>query len=116
MTTDSPKPFHVFAVVALKRPGFTESIIALRREEDAARRSARQYMAAMPAAFVRCRVQQMVLTRAEVMAICFRWGQEDAQSGEPYMNTLPGVYGYEYRRGYESVQQAPGTPGPGLVG
>lgn len=94
---------RVFAVVALKRLGFTESIISLRQEEDAARRSARQYMTAMPAAFVRCRVRQMMLTLAEVMAICFLWGQEDARSGEPFQNTLPGEYANEYRRGYESV-------------
>ena len=104
MTPRNPKPFDLFAVVALKRPTLTESIIALKPKEDAARRAARQYMAAMPDEFVRCRVQPMTLTLAEVKGICFQWGQEDARSGDPVLNTLPGVYREEYLRGYESVK------------
>ncbi len=47
----------------------------------------------------------MDLTVDEIKAVCFRWGQEDARNGESALNTLPGVYGAEYRRGYESVRQ-----------
>jgi len=112
MNPRSPKPFDLFAVVALKRAGLTESIIALKPKEDAARRAARQYMAAMPADFVRCRVQPMTLTVAQVKDICFRWGQEDARSGEPVLNTLPAVYRDEYRRGFESMSNAAGVDVP----
>lgn len=94
----------MFAIVALKRAGFTESVIALRIREDDARRSAREYAAALADEFVRCRVQPMDLTVAQVKAICFRWGQEDARKGETVPNNLPGVYGAEYQRGIESVR------------
>lgn len=96
---------HLFAVLALKRADWSESVIALRAREADARRSAREYAVAMADKFVRCRVQPMDLTVDEIKAVCFRWGQEDARNGESALNTLPGVYGAEYRRGYESVRQ-----------
>jgi hypothetical protein len=92
-----------FAVVALKRADLTESIIALRRDEGQARRLASQYMVVGAGDFLRCRVQPVNLTVEQVKAICFRWGRDAALDGEPVTNILPGVYGDEYRRGYESV-------------
>ncbi|MBY0513918.1 MAG: hypothetical protein K2P78_08410 [Gemmataceae bacterium] len=103
---------HLFAIVALKRADHTEAVIALRIKEEDSRRSAREYAVAMADEFIRCRVQPMDLTVEQVKAICFRWGQEDARKGEPVPNTLPGVYGEEYRRGFESVWRShvPLTP------
>lgn len=92
-----------FAVVALKRADLTESIIALRRDEGQARRLAGQYMVVGAGDFLRCRVQPVNMTVEQVKAICFRWGRDAARDGEPVTNILPGVYGDEYRRGYESV-------------
>ena len=109
MTAGSPKSFSLFAVVALKRSDLSEAVIALRRDEDEARRLAGQYMVAVADGFLRCRVQPVQLTLAQIKAICFRWGQEDARSGASVPNTLPGVYGDEYRRGYEAARQASGT-------
>ena len=56
MNPHSPKPFDLFAVVALKRPTLTESIISLKPKEVAARKFARECLAAMPDVLVRCRV------------------------------------------------------------
>ena len=92
-----------FAVVALKRADLTESVIALRRDEGQARRLAGQYTVVGAGEFLRCRVQPVDLTVEQVRAICFRWGRDAARDGEPVTNNLPGVYGDEYRRGYESV-------------
>lgn len=105
-----------FAVVALRRTDLTESVIALRAREEDARRSARQYAAALAGEYVRCRVQPMNLTVAEVRAICYRWGVEDAGNGGPLPHDLPGVYGEEYRRGFESVRSARDTTIQGRVG
>lgn len=96
---------NLFAVVSLKRVDHTEAVIALRIREEDAHRSAREYAVALADEFIRCRVQPMDLTVEQVKTICFRWGQEDARKGEPVPNTLPGVYGEEYRRGFESVWQ-----------
>lgn len=93
-----------FAIVALKRAGLTESVIALRVKEEDARRSAWQYAAALADECVRCRVQAMDLTVEQVKAICYRWGVEDAGKGGPVPHNLPGVYGDEYRRGFASVR------------
>lgn len=103
MTAGTPKPFRLFAVVALKRADFTERIISLKPEADDALRLARRIMVTMGDEFIRCRVRQMELTPAEVEAICFRWGQEDARSGEPVANELPGVYGRAYRAGFAAA-------------
>ena len=56
MTAGSPKSFRLFAVVALKRPDLSETVIAWRRDEGQARRLAGQYMVAVAHEFVRCRV------------------------------------------------------------
>ena len=90
-----------FAIVALKRHDFTESVVGLRKCEEEARRTARQHMAAMADEFVRCRVRPEDLSVADVKALCYRWGVEAALAGEPVTNELPGVYADEYRRGYE---------------
>jgi len=98
-----------FAIVALKRHDFVEAVIALRRNEDEARRLAGQYMVAVADGFLRCRVQPVDLTVEQIKALCFRWGQEDARSGGPILNALTGVYRDEYRRGYESVGNPAGV-------
>ncbi|MFO0800516.1 MAG: hypothetical protein U0804_23865 [Gemmataceae bacterium] len=110
MTAHNSKPFRLFAVVALKRADCTEAIISLKPKEDAARKFARECLAAMPAELVRCRVQPLTLSLAQIKAICFRWGVEAAVAGEPVTNELPRVYAEEYRRGYESV--TPRSTGP----
>ena len=56
VTAGSPKSFRLFAVVALKRPDLSETVIAWRRDEGQARRLAGQYMVAVAHEFVRCRV------------------------------------------------------------
>ena len=109
MITGTPKPFRLFAVVALKRADFTERIISLKPEADDARRLSRRIMATMGDEFIRCRVRPMELTATEVEAICFQWGQEDARSGEPVANELPGVYGRAYRAGFAAASEI----GPG---
>lgn len=97
-----------FAIVARKRADLTEEIIALGRNEDQACRLAGQCTAGE---YLRCRVQPVDLTVEQIEAICFRWGQEDARSGGPVTNNLLGVYGDEYRRGYESMGNAAGVDG-----
>lgn len=109
MTAGTPKPFRLFALVALKRTDFTERIISLKPRADDARRLARRIMATMNDEFIRCRVRPMELTPNEVEAICYRWGQEDARSGEPVTNELPGVYGRAYRAGFAAASEI----GPG---
>jgi len=100
-----------FAIVALKRYDFVEAVIALRRNEDEARRLAGQYTVVGAGEFLRCRVQPVDLTVERIKAICFRWGQEDARSGGPILNALTGVYRDEYRRGFESMSNAAGVDG-----
>ena len=98
-----------FAIVALKRADLTEAVIALRRDEDQARRLAGQYAVVGAGEYLRCRVQPVDLTVEQIKAICFRWGTEDARSGGPILNALTGVYRDEYRRGFESVSNAAGV-------
>ena len=100
-----------FAIVALKRADLTEAVIALRRDEDQARRLAGQYTVVGAGEYLRCRVQPVNLTVEQIKAICFRWGTEDARSGGPVTNSLPGVYADEYRRGFESMSNAAGVDG-----
>ena len=80
-----------FAIVALKRHDFTESVVGLRKCEEEARRTACQHMAAMADEFVRCRVQPLDVSVTDVKALCYRWGVEAALAGEPVTNELPGV-------------------------
>lgn len=94
-----------FAIVALKRHDLAEAVVGLRGKEDDARRSALEIAVAMADEFIRCRVRPMELTPTEVEAICFRWGQEDARSGEPVSNELPGMYGQAYRAGFASASE-----------
>ena len=94
-----------FAIVALKPHDLTKAVVGLRGKEDEARRSAWEIAVAMADEFIRCRVRPMELTPAEVEAICFRWGQEDAQSGEPVSNELPGVYRQAYRAGFAAASE-----------
>lgn len=98
-----------FAVVVLKRADLTEAVIALRRDEDQARRLAGQYAVAGAGEYLRCRVQPVDLTVEQIKAICYRWGQEDVRSGGPVTNNLPGVWGEAYRAGYASASES----GPG---
>lgn len=109
MAAGSPKTFRLFAVVALNRSDLTEAVVALRRDADDARRLAGQCMAAMADQFLRCKVQAAHLSLAQIKALCFRWGREDALRGAAVPNCLPGVYGEQYRRGYETVGLASGT-------
>lgn len=109
MAAGSPKTYPLFTVVALKRSDLTEAVVALRRDAGDARRLAGQCMAAMADQFLRCKVQPAHLTLTQIKALCFRWGREDALRGAAVPNTLPGVYGEEYRRGYETVGLAFGT-------
>ena len=92
-----------FAIVVLKRHDLTEAVVGLRGKEDDARRSAWEIAVAMADEIIRCRVQPMDLTVEQIKAICFRWGQEDARSGEPVVNELPGVYGQAYRAGFTAA-------------
>ncbi len=98
-----------FAVVALKRHDLTEAVVALRRHEHEARRLAGQYAVAGAGEYLRCRVQPVDLTVGQVKAICYRWGRDAAQGGEPVTNSLPGVWGEAYRSGYASASGS----GPG---
>lgn len=109
MAAGSPKTFRLFAVVGLKRSDLTESVVALRRDAGDARRFAGQCAAAMAGQFLRCKVVPAHLTLAQIKALWFRWGREDALCGAAVPNTLPGVYGEEYRRGYETACLAFGT-------
>ena len=96
---------HLFAVVALKRHDHAEAVISLRGREEDAHRSAWEIAVAMADEFIRCRVQPMDVTVEQVRSICFRWGQEDARSGEPVTNELPGVYGQAYRAGFTAASE-----------
>ena len=80
-----------FAIVALKRHDFTESVIGLRKDEEEARRVAWEFAVAMSDEFARCRVQPLDVSVTDVKALCYRWGVEAALAGEPVTNELPGV-------------------------
>ena len=63
--------------------------------------------------FVRCRVQPVDLSVADVKALCFRWGVEAGLAGERVTNELPEMYAAVYRRGYESVGRPSGAAARG---
>jgi hypothetical protein len=95
-----------FAVVALRRADWTEAVVSLNAKEEGAQGVAQRVMAAMRHKFVRCRVRPMDLTRSQVAAICFEWGQADAEEGEPLRaERLPKPYAALYSRGYRAGQK-----------
>lgn len=90
-----------FVVITLRRADWSEAIVSLHKVEENARTVAQQMMAAKSHKFIRCRVRPMDLTRTEVEAICYGWGQADFEAGEPLLPTkFPACYDAAYRRGY----------------
>lgn len=94
------------AVVAMLRENLSERIVALHRSQEDAQRAALRFAAAHTSKFVRFRVKPMDLTRSQVEAICYEWGQVDAADGEPLRaERLPRPYDAPYRRGYRAGQK-----------
>ena len=95
-----------FAVVTLRRADWTEAIVSLQKTEEGAQAVAQQMMTAKSHKFVRCRIRPMDLTKGQVEAICFRWGQADFEAGEPLRaERLPKPYDAAYRQGFRAAQE-----------
>lgn len=94
-----------FMVVAMQRGDLSEAVVALSRDLDDAQRRGRRIAAGLKDRFVRCRIQAADLTTAQVKAICFRWGREDALNGEALDHALPQPFAAAYERGFRAGEK-----------
>jgi hypothetical protein len=89
------------AVIAMKRSDFSEAVVSLHRNIADAQRVACRLAAVSSQKIVRYRIRPVDLSASQIEAICFEWGQEDAQEGKPLLaHLLPQPYAVAYRHGY----------------